>query len=171
MRRAHPGGDQICGRPITLAAGKLLPVFSVTNSSGQVMNGYVKYERATPQPAPVSFWHPPPKPQALVHIRRFAAYLPRVDYSVKLPEGYALRATASSTAQYGARIHVLPARQHRRLSQLPDRADELQVPPCARLYVAPAAALPHPWQLRQHPALGPTRLLQSSSRRVTAHCG
>jgi serine/threonine protein kinase len=77
-------------KPVTLTADKPLELFAVTNHSGSVLAGYLKYVRSVPNPKGSNG-----KPQAIVNVRRYAAYSPSIDYSVKLPPGYALYATAS----------------------------------------------------------------------------
>jgi|GEM_PF-897183 len=84
-------------KPLTLTSGKPLEVFSVTNKSGEIMVGYVEFQHISPELSTGS-GSLGTKAQAIVHIRRFTAFLPTspsVDYSVKLPPGYALRATAN----------------------------------------------------------------------------
>jgi hypothetical protein len=83
-------------KPLTVTVGEPLELFAVTNRSGGVMAGYVKYMRSVPQsPERSGGWVV--KPQAIVHVRRFPlmAFSPSMDYSVTLPAGYALRATAN----------------------------------------------------------------------------
>lgn len=80
-------------RRLTLIAGKPLPLFSVTNKSGGVMTGLVGFERTLPTATDTA--QPGGLPQAVVNIRRFAAYIPSISYTAKVPPGYALRATAN----------------------------------------------------------------------------
>ena len=89
--------DGLTDKPLTLTSGKPLEVFSVTNMSGEIMVGYVEFQHISPELSTGS-GSLGTKAQAIVHIRRFTAFLPTspsVDYSVKLPPGYALRATAN----------------------------------------------------------------------------
>jgi hypothetical protein len=86
--------DNLSDRPLTLISGKPLELFSVTNASGSAIIGYIEFNRSVPKP-PEGSEGAAAKPQATVNIRRFAAYSPSIDYSVKLPAGYALRATAN----------------------------------------------------------------------------
>jgi hypothetical protein len=84
-----------CNKPLTLVAGEPLELFAVTNRSGSVMAGYLKYMRSVPKP-PERSGALVVKPQAIVNVRRYSAVVsPSVFYSVKLPPGYALWATAS----------------------------------------------------------------------------
>jgi hypothetical protein len=78
------------GKPVELTAGKPLPLFSVTNGSGHVLTGYAELARYVPKAARDP-GRSAPKPQAILHVRRFAAYLPSLDYAVKLPPGFGLR--------------------------------------------------------------------------------
>ncbi len=80
-------------RPLTLTTDKPLTLFSVTNKSGGVMTGLIEFKRTVPSAADVA--QPGGKPQAIVHVRHFAARFPSVDYSANVPDGYALRATAN----------------------------------------------------------------------------
>ncbi len=86
--------DNMSERPVELEAGKPLLLFTVTNDSGHVLAGYAEFTRYVPKPRRGSR-QSAPKPQAIVNVRRFAAYLPSLDYSVKLPPGYALRPTVN----------------------------------------------------------------------------
>ena len=83
------------GRPLELAAGKPLELFSVTNRFGAVMTGLVEFEQVKPHPE-----NKPPVPgataRALVTIQRVNPVFPGIDYSAKVPPGFALRAIASS---------------------------------------------------------------------------
>jgi hypothetical protein len=65
----------------------------VTNKSGGVMTGLVGFERTLPTATDTA--QPGGLPQAVVNIRRFAAYIPSISYTAKVPPGYALRATAN----------------------------------------------------------------------------
>jgi hypothetical protein len=84
----------IADRPLALTAGKPLELFSVTNDSGHVLSGYVEFTRYVPAPA-ASAGKGLPRPQAILHVRRFAAYLPSMNYTVKLPPGYGWQATVN----------------------------------------------------------------------------
>ncbi len=86
--------ENMSNKPLTLTAGEPLELFTLTNSSGGVMAGYLKYVRSPPKPA-VRWGLMAAKPQAIVRIRRYTAFLQSVDYSATLPPGYSLRATAS----------------------------------------------------------------------------
>jgi serine/threonine protein kinase len=89
--------EGLTDKPLALTSGKPLEVFSVTNKSGEIMAGYVEFQHTSPEPATGSGLSGN-KPQAIVHLRRFTAFMPNspsIDYSVKLPPGYALRATAN----------------------------------------------------------------------------
>jgi hypothetical protein len=86
--------DNFSERPLTLTAGKPLQLFSVTNRDGHVLAGYAEFTRYTPKPSPHQS-RSAPRPQAILHVRRFAAYLPSIDYSVKLPPGYGVRVTVN----------------------------------------------------------------------------
>jgi hypothetical protein len=84
-------------KPLTLISGEPLELFSVTNKSGGIMVGYLEFKRTVPTPPTDS---PDAKVQAIVHIRGFEAYSLTVNYDVKLPSGYALRATANQGRVY-----------------------------------------------------------------------
>jgi hypothetical protein len=84
-------------RPLTLISGKPLELFSVTNKSDEIMVGYLEFKRTLPIPSADS---PAAKIQAIVNVRRFDAFSPTVNYDVKLPPGYALRATANRGRVY-----------------------------------------------------------------------
>jgi len=86
--------NNISDRPLTITAGKPLMLFSVTNDAGGVLAGYAELTRYVPKPSP-QVARSAPKPQAILHVRRFAAYLPSINYSVKLPPGYGVRATVN----------------------------------------------------------------------------
>ena len=89
--------EGLTDKPLALTSGKPLEVFSVTNKSGEIMAGYVEFQHTSPEPATGSGLSGN-KPQAIVHLRRFTAFMPNspsIDYSVKLPPGYALWATAN----------------------------------------------------------------------------
>jgi hypothetical protein len=83
------------GKPVILASENPLELFSVTNQSGEIMLGYVEFKRTLPEPSVSDT-----KPQAIVHIRSFTAYSTTLNYDVKLPPGYALRATANRGRVY-----------------------------------------------------------------------
>jgi serine/threonine protein kinase len=86
--------ENMSDRPLTLIAGEPLELFTVTNRSGGIMAGYVKYMRSVPK-SPERSGRSVVKPQAIVHVRRYVSALPSISYSVTLPPGYALWATAS----------------------------------------------------------------------------
>ena len=81
------------GGPVLLTPGKPRPVFSVTNNTGEILTGYLELDRTLPDAASGT------DPVAVVSIRSFRGYSsssPGIDYSAKLPPGYALRATATT---------------------------------------------------------------------------
>jgi len=84
-------------KPVTLVSGNPQELFSVTNKSGEIMAGYVEFRRDAPTPLAGSS---AAKVQAIVNIRQFTAFSPTVNYDVKLPAGYALRATANRGQVY-----------------------------------------------------------------------
>jgi len=79
-------------KPLTLFSEKPMELFSVTNQSGEIMVGYLEFKRNVPAPDA--------KAQGIVHIRRFDSFSPSVNYDVKLPPGYSLRATANQGGVY-----------------------------------------------------------------------
>ena len=87
--------NNLSGKPVGLVCGNPLKLFSVTNGSGEMMAGYIEFKRTLPEPSVSDA-----KPQAIVHIRRFTAFSPTLNYDVKLPPGYALRATANQGRVY-----------------------------------------------------------------------
>ncbi len=81
------------GGPVLLTPGKPRPVFSVTNNTGEILTGYLELDRTLPDAVSGT------DPVAVVSIRSFRGYSsssPGIDYSAKLPPGYALRATATT---------------------------------------------------------------------------
>jgi hypothetical protein len=86
--------DNWTEKPIELISDKPLEVFSVTNKSGGIMVGYLEFKRVVPMPQ-TEPGRPEAKAQAIVNIRRFDTFTPTLNYDVKLPSGYALRATAN----------------------------------------------------------------------------
>ncbi len=88
--RAH-----VSDKPLNLTNGLPFKLFAVTNGSGQVMEGYVEFARSVPESPQVSS-RPAAKAEAIVHVRRFVPFGPQMDYSVKLPQGYVLHATANN---------------------------------------------------------------------------
>jgi serine/threonine protein kinase len=86
--------ESMSEKPLKLTAGQPLEVFAVTNHSGGALAGYVKYVRYVPKP--LERWGLfAAEPRAIVHVRRYAAFIHSVDYSVALPPGYSLRAIAN----------------------------------------------------------------------------
>jgi hypothetical protein len=86
--------DNWTEKPVVLIPDKPLEVFSVTNKSGEIMVGYLGFKRVVPMPQ-TEPGRPGAKAQAIVNIRRFDTFTPTLNYDVKLPSGYALRATAN----------------------------------------------------------------------------
>ncbi len=86
--------ERTSDKPLTLTTGEPLEMFTVTNHAGGVLAGYVEYVRFSPKPRE-PWGLLAAKPQAIVHIRRHTAFLMSVDYSVTLPPGYSMRATAN----------------------------------------------------------------------------
>jgi serine/threonine protein kinase len=86
--------ERMSDKSMTLTSGEPLEMFTVTNHAGGVLAGYVKYVRFSP-PRRELWGLLTAKPQAIVHIRRHTALLMSVDYSVALPPGYSVRATAN----------------------------------------------------------------------------
>jgi hypothetical protein len=84
-------------KPLTLASGIPLELFSVTNKLGEIMYGYLEFRSIVPTPPADS---PDAKVEAIVNIRRFTTFSPTINYDVKLPPGYALRATANRGRVY-----------------------------------------------------------------------
>jgi predicted Ser/Thr protein kinase len=80
-------------RPTTLTPGNPKELFSVTNSSGEVMTGYIEFDRILPAPMKLGA-----KPEAIIHIRHFTSMpsSPAIDYAAKVPPGYALRAISKT---------------------------------------------------------------------------
>jgi serine/threonine protein kinase len=77
--------------PLILTNDAPFQVFSVTNGFGAVMAGYLLYKKEVAEPTIKG----EPKPQAIVHVRSYAAYFPSMDYTVEVPRGYSLRMTAN----------------------------------------------------------------------------
>jgi len=110
--------DRFTDRPTTLTPGKPKELFSVTNSSGGVMAGYIDFERALPGPS-----NPGAKPEAIVHLRRFTSTptSPAIDYSAKVPPGYSLRATSTTGTGEGYTFSPAgPSEYHSSWSNLPE---------------------------------------------------
>jgi hypothetical protein len=125
-------------KPIILVSGNPLKLFSVTNRSGEIMAGYVEFKRTLPEPSASDT-----KPQAIVHIRRFTAYSPTLNYDVKLPPGYALRATANRGRCYTTVAKMPPTMGEYRsdwtnvslpkpLFLKPGQSPQIQLPPRPR---------------------------------------
>ena len=109
--------DRFTDRPTTLTPGKPKELFSVTNSSGGVMIGYIDFERALPEPS-----NPEAKPEAIVHLRRFTSTptSPAIDYSAKVPPGYSLRAASTTGTGEGYTFSPAgPNEYHSSWSNLP----------------------------------------------------
>jgi serine/threonine protein kinase len=91
---ARAAADQIrrtkSERPISLAAGQPLELFSVTNRYGGVFAGYVEFERSMPQPTEAG-----KKAQAVIRLRPYNGLL--AFYTATVPPGYFLEATDNST--------------------------------------------------------------------------
>ncbi len=78
-------------RPVKLAVGKPLELFSVTNRHGGTLTGSIKYLRLQPTPADAST---PVK--ATIRINGRTSSLSLFPFNATVPAGYALRATANA---------------------------------------------------------------------------
>ncbi len=130
--------DQIIGRPLSVTAGKPLMLFSVTNEAGQSLAGYAELTRYSLKRTHL-FGRSAPKPQAILHVRRFMAFLPSLDYSVKLPPGYALR-VGVNTGYVNTHFVWSPDPQSRLSSRLNDYQSSWLIPHNFHGYQADLAA-------------------------------
>lgn len=92
------------GRPIKLVAGKPLELFSVTNESGGVVRGFIRYERFVPEAASVSA-ETGANVQATVRLRPYGGGL-LAFYTASVPPGYFLEATDNSSELGGFGAHT-----------------------------------------------------------------
>jgi len=88
---------------------------------------------------------PGEKVQAIVHIRSYTAFNPTVMYDVKLPSGYALRATANQ-----GRVQTMIAKMPRPMGMPPTMGDYRSVWTETGMFKPPLLHFGQPQQIRPY---------------------
>jgi tRNA A-37 threonylcarbamoyl transferase component Bud32 len=86
--------QNIVERPLTLINAKPILLFSISNRFGAPYEAHVEFKHSPPSaPAHINGTNEPV--QARVHIRSYTDFFPSLTYTVKLPVGYRLQASAN----------------------------------------------------------------------------
>jgi hypothetical protein len=135
-------------RPLALAAGKPLELFSVTNRYGGGFAGSLEFARSAPQPLAAG-----KKAQASIRLRPYNGLL--VFYNATVPPGYFLEATDNS-ADFGE------GRAYTHINGISERSTSWSAPQS----FTHEEQLPVSVQLQQLAAQGPLKVIFGEPRQV-----